>query len=179
MKYVLEFEGFHLKSCFVFKEISVLCLDNGDKHFFFIKSPRIDLNRLSSKERNSIRYCERYLHRIHWKSGRDNFMKVKQFLLGLFSNSDVVFTKGLEKVKLLKNQVGIIAKVQDINDLLTYAKAADEWTLDAKRHQEDINDYLCPLKFHKNIIHCASIKAIVFKKYLNQTVPLKSNNQDE
>jgi hypothetical protein len=175
MKFVLEIEGFTLEKGFVFKELTLWSLQNNFDRHFFVKPP-CPFNWLSEKDKRIVKYCEKFIHKIHWSAGRDTFLEVRSYLQRLLNdttNSVVVYTKGESKINVFKQVLGLKCEIQDINQL--ELKSNQEWNEDLKKYMESINSTeFCPLKFHTNHSHCTQVKAAVIAEFLNSYI-----NKDE
>jgi len=85
MNYLVDFEGFPLKSFFVIKELVIVSLDSDIKHHFVFNSPNIEIIR--PKDRKNIFYCEKYLHGVRWKTRGVPFINLRNFFTKNPNNS--------------------------------------------------------------------------------------------
>ena len=152
MKYIIEFEGFQLQNTFVFKEVVIYCLNTKHVEHFFVRSPPKMV--LSATDQAIINYCERNLHKIKWSSGRQCMSYVKN-LIKDFDVNTVVYTKGLQKSKLLQSMFKHLS-VYDLEELgcPKFNKVISP------------NESVCPLPFHSRSVCCAHRKALAFAKFL-------------
>lgn len=155
MKCVIEFEGYNIKSRFVFKEIAIHNLKTRQLHHFFIKPP-FSRCLLSKTDESVVRYCENHLHRIKWNSGSVHMASVFEFLKKLPSNT-ILYTKGLEKVRILHK----LCKGFQIKNLEDYDCPKVDEIKSAVENE-------CPLGFHlhKNTLSCATKKSELFASFL-------------
>jgi len=101
MKYILEIEGFNMKSKFVLKEAAVLNFDSGIIQHFFIK-PTHSYKRLSESDKSIVQDSQRFLHRINWRSVNAFMQSFTELVKDLLDHS-IVDTKGQQKVEILKS----------------------------------------------------------------------------
>jgi len=156
MKYIIEFEGFQLQSKFIFKEVCVVSIDSDETFTYFLKSP-FKFDKLSNKEKRTVRYCENHLHNIFWKAGSDKCSDFLSFLKTL-RNTDIVYTKGLQKTNILFALLPVgtqVVNFEDIDNSATIESLSKQIPTDA-----------CKLRFHKYSLNCAVLKAQVLKQHL-------------
>jgi len=162
MIYAVEFEGFFVKKSFVFKEICVRSVeDNITLIHFFIRSP-YPFERLTRKERGIVKYCEENLHGIFWYAGHNQFKEVRHFIQETITSDDVVYTKGNQKVDILKRQLGLACSVIDIE-----AERPEAYKSLAEKHPGE-EEQCCPLSFHRDSVHCAVFKTLLLKNILKE-----------
>lgn len=155
MKYVIEFEGFQCENSFVIKELCVISMDAVTNKHFVIKPP-LPKSNLNTKEKRTVAFCEKFLHRVFWNSGDSTWKSVRKYIQ-TFPNSTVVYTKGIYKRDLLSNLFPNL-HVLDLEDIncpsitkLIYKPTTQ-----------------CPLSFHKNILNCAHRKARAFAEFITK-----------
>lgn len=153
MRYVIEFEGYPIKSSFVFKEVTAVNLETLEVLHFFIKSP-FQRKNIQYHDQKIVRYCETFLHRIKWHAGRSYMKEFVDFIKRIPCDSQL-FTKGQQKVDLLSKYCTHCT----IHDLEENGCPAI-----TKIHNVQVNT--CPLSFHANSLNCSHIKAITFSKFL-------------
>jgi hypothetical protein len=159
MKFIVEFEGFSFHRGFIFKEISILGLDNSISKHFFVKSP-MRFEGLSHKEKRITRYCENELHQIFWFAGKDKFSDVLQFMKDTLVAGSTVYTKGLQKIQIL----------WDLN-LACHIEDTETYLPESLEKHDDIDKMIqntspCPLSFHRKTLHCSHIKSVLLKDLL-------------
>ena len=155
-KYVIEFQGFYCHDKFCFKELSVYNIEEKQLKHFLIKSP-FRFIFLSEKEKRGVRYCEKHLHKIFWNNGVEKFNEVKNFLHGLITPNDIVYTKGENKVKVLESFFNFGCVIYDVNDFNIFTNLQEKETF-----------FDCPLPFHKDNRFCSHWKAQKIAKSLSE-----------
>jgi hypothetical protein len=161
-QWFLEFEGFELSRGFVFKEVSIRSADNQVSKQFFIRSP-CGFSKLSDSDKKIVRWCEKYYHKINWRSGNISFESTEKILKNVLNNSSKVFTKGFSKVKVLQSTKipGIFENIEDNKEIPTVANFK-------KNYPELLNLYKgCQLPFHKDQVHCADLKSFVLAAHIS------------
>lgn len=156
MKWLVEFEGYSLSFKFIFKEVTFLNISNTSRSDFFIKAP-FPFSYLSTRDKKIVRYCEQNLHKLHWSSGSMSYADLSR----KFSNikqGDTVFTKGLQKVELLKS---ILHNKPDIVNLEDLGCMSAKLYICCNDHSQ------CKLLKHKNELQCSVKKAIAFSRFLS------------
>ncbi len=159
MKYVIEFEGYHIKNSFVFKEVTAVNLETLEVIHLFIKSP-FQRKKLQYNDRKVVRFCELFLHRIKWHAGR-SYMKEFIDFIKLIPSGSQLYTKGQQKVDLLRKYCSQCT----VHDL-------EETGCPGITKIHNVQTNVCPLSFHQNSLNCSHIKAITFAKFL-----LKAQNE--
>lgn len=155
MNYIVEFEGYSFPNKFIFKEVTIVNINTDKFSNFFVQSP-FPRKCLSRKENNIVSFCEHNLHKIKWCSGIHSIREVKQCLSKIKAGSKI-YTKGIQKVNILKNLVDSAVVVIDLEDL------------DCKNAAVYLSNFkvkTCTLDYHKKNEHCSFIKAQAFKNFL-------------
>lgn len=160
MIYVIEFEGFLVKKSFVFKEICVRSVENNLTTIHFFLRPPFPFDKLSRKDRGIVKYCEENLHGIYWYAGHDQFKETRYYLQDLITSEDIVYTKGNQKVDILKRQLGLRCIIKDIE---IEKPEALKFLAEGFKMEEEQK---CPLSFHCETVHCAVLKSLLLKNIL-------------
>lgn len=173
MKYIIEIEGFQLHSAFIIKELSIVASDL--ENHFFVKSP-YSFDRLHMSDRRIVRYCENRLHKIYWSSGNDKFITVRDYLQELLNRDvdNIVYTKGMAKVNVLRNLFKLNCKLIDINTMDDNINQLWDQLRCEYNDLQEMTEQQCPLRFHKANPHCSHFKAAVISFYFE-----KLQHQDE
>jgi hypothetical protein len=159
MNWIIEFEGFALSRSFVFKELTIRSIEASYSKHFFIKSP-CHFDRLIARDKRVVRWCEANLHNIHWFAGKDKFSDVILYLKSNLDQTSTVFTKGRQKVEILKG-LKFPGTINNVEDLIIHP-------LNQLEVEFDDRSSLCPLLFHKKNSHCSHAKSYALLQYFNE-----------
>lgn len=153
MTYVIEFEGFQCEKFFAIKELAIVSEECAYVKHFVIQPPKRRRN-LNTNEKKIVKFCETFLHRIHWNSGDSSWKSVCNYIQGLPQNT-CVYTKGVEKQKILSDLFSNL-NVINLEDIKCPPITKLIYTPSIP----------CPLAFHRNVLNCAHRKAGGFADFI-------------
>jgi hypothetical protein len=160
MIFVVDVEGFLVKNHFVVKEFAYKSLDDLSFGQFFFKPP-FSWESLSFKEKQTVSYCEKFLHCLRWSSGAINYQDRLQVFQNLFKDGDTIFVKGTEKVTYVKKILPFVHNIQNLETLecpkISSIKYEDRFVK-------------CEHKKHRANLHCALLKVFRFSSFLKSNV---------
>lgn len=158
MNFVVEFEGFPLSNKFIIKEACIRETSDVPSipyQHFLIKSP-FSIKKLTYKDRRTVKFCEKLLHRIKWSMG-DCVYGDFVFALNSIPEGSLIYTKGLQKVKLLEsiriNSSGAIRNLEDLG------------CVPITKQQKSLSN-TCPISFHREMYNCSHEKSMCFVAFL-------------
>lgn len=152
MSYIIEFEGYSLPNKFIFKEVTIVNNNTEEFTSFFLRSP-YPRQCLTAKEKNIVKFCETHVHKISWYSGIHKITDFKKYLSAIKAG-DKVFSKGLQKVDILRKLLDpgvILIDLEDLN--------CEKVSVFLQKNK--LNS--CMLEFHIGSEHCSYNKAQAFK----------------
>jgi hypothetical protein len=159
MIYVVDFEGYFVKNNFVIKELAYFRIEDS-KTEQFLFTPPFSWSHLSFKEKQTVSYCENFLHQIRWDNGKTPYQNRLEICKGIFKPDDIIYIKGEQKQKYFKNLLPSVQKVYNLESfncpkISTYLP------------QENIS---CSLSKHKKTLHCALYKVYGFASFVKSNV---------
>ena len=136
---VVEFHAYYDNwDTFVVKELAIVS-DNYRTHLVF--KPPYDRSLLGAKAQRTARWLKRHMHRIDWDEGGVNYNRY--LIQALCSPFDVVYTRGLDKVRFLSMFHGNVME------------------LPCEKYQLYEEDAQCPLPQHQDVsVPCALHSAL-------------------
>lgn len=157
MNYLIEFEGYSFSNNFIFKEITISELQKAKSKSFFLKSP-YHRKCLSAKEKGIVNFCENVLHKIKWEAGIHQISELKEYLSKVKAG-DKVFTKGRQKVEILRKLLKRSILIIDLEELGCQKVSV---------YLRNIKVIKCLLEKHTDSTHCSFIKVQAYKHFLSK-----------
>ena len=155
MIYVVDFEGYFVKNNFVIKEFAYFRLHGSKSEQFLFQAP-FSWSALTFKEKQTVSYCEKFLHRIRWSSGNIPYQNRHKIFNNIFQKGDFVFVKGDQKVKVFQRYLSSEVKVKNLESY-NCPKIANFLPSEV---------ITCSLPRHKENIHCAHLKVKKYASFL-------------
>lgn len=160
---VVDVQGFFINNKFFAKEVCV-SISDFEKQTFHIEST-IKYSELSNKDRITNKWLYNHFHGLHWDTGESTLKELIEYLILVMKKRKeeeypVVYVKGFEKVRWLKELVGGEIEICIIN--LDYCNCPNIKTL----YKNNPNINLC--KNHNNFNQiCAEKNVILLRNFLN------------
>lgn len=101
-------QGFTLSSGFRVKELAI---GDGESISHFIFQPDISYERLNKRECRQVRWEENNLHHLHYENGYVPYNQLKDILEQHTCGVEVVFVKGSQKEKVLRDLLSSVKPV--------------------------------------------------------------------
>lgn len=99
---VIDLQGFYIGKQFIVKELAAY---DGHTKTHFVFKPPFDKSFLSNKDRRQVQWLENNYHRLDWNCGFVDLDNLNNILKKMESNSDVIYVKGKQKCKFLKQYI--------------------------------------------------------------------------
>lgn len=118
MEFIVDVQGFKQSlNSFVFKEVTILSVEDDAVPTVFYFEPPHRWNLLSQQNKCSNRWLERNFHGISWKFGDIPYKKLKNTLEVALVGAKKIYVKGIEKRAWLKQVLDSKYLIINLEDL--------------------------------------------------------------
>ena len=118
MEFVVDLQGFKRpENNFVLKKLAILSVnDSSEQPTAFLFQPRCPWNNLPMRYMRMNAWLQINYHGISWNWGDVPYEKASEILRKSLQHVDIIYVKGLEKIKWLKNFIGEFYNIVDFDD---------------------------------------------------------------
>ena len=102
--FVVDFVGFYRSADdFIFKEVTILPLEEDSTPSFFYFKPPTPWENLSNVEKGLFFWLERNFHGLRYSSGIIDYTHLKETFETFLKNAEKIYVKSLEKKRFLED----------------------------------------------------------------------------
>lgn len=119
MAFVIDFQAFKsVDDEFIVKELAIVKID-GDSEFNMVFKPHQPYSTLPRSMQDRVDYVSRRIHGIRWDSGSvDYYDVIGSIKDSLMNEARIIFVKGLERSKYIRNFLEDTVKVENLDDYM-------------------------------------------------------------
>lgn len=138
------------------KELVFMRADSIIPEIYYFKPP-YEWNMLNRESKKRIRFCEKFINKIPWSSGRSSYLELS-FILKRLNNDDsidVILVKGEDRVKFLLPYLHKVKEIQMPNSFKNYPSHHHQCKVhDSDFHRCSINHVFQMLMYltNKNLL---------------------------
>ena len=147
MEFIVDLQGFKRpENNFILKELAIISVnDSSEQPTTFLFQPPCPWSDLPIRYMCMNAWLQRNCHGIPWNSGDVPYEKVGEILRNNLQHADIIYVKGLEKIKWLKNFIGESYNIVNLDDF-DYPPLRKYRTKSSCPHHRSVSEFNCAME---------------------------------